>query len=148
MLSGAFYDPKDPTLEAMRHQARARALTQQYNQTASTDAAGRLQLLTQLLGQAPQDLDIQPPFHCDHGVHIEVGAGVFMNFNCFKLDCARVSIGAQTMLGPMVQVYTATHPLDAAARCSGRELAQPIHIGRRVWLGGGGHRLSGGEHRR
>ena len=41
------------------------------------------------------------------------------------------------MLGPSGQLYTATHPLDAAARVAGPELAFPIHIGSRVWIGGG-----------
>jgi maltose O-acetyltransferase len=33
--------------------------------------------------------------------------------------------------------YTATHPLDAAARRSGLEYALPVTIGDGVWLGGG-----------
>jgi maltose O-acetyltransferase len=135
MLAGELYDPSDPVLVAMRHQARQ--LTSEYNRTASTDAAGRQSLLETLLGQSGVGLDLQPPFFCDYGAHIEVGANVFMNFNCIILDCAKVVLGDQVMMGPNVQLYTATHPLDAAARCSGRELAAPIHIGRRVWLGGG-----------
>jgi maltose O-acetyltransferase len=50
---------------------------------------------------------------------------------------ARRLIGDQAQLGPGVQLLTATHPLDAAARTAGPELAQPITIGPRAWLGGG-----------
>jgi maltose O-acetyltransferase len=52
------------------------------------------------------------------------------------LDPAPIVIGRQTFLGPSVQLYTATHPLDAAARVAGPELAKPIVIGARVWIGG------------
>ena len=45
--------------------------------------------------------------------------------------------GAQAPLAPGVQLLTATHPLDAEARAAGPELAHPITIGPRAWLGGG-----------
>ncbi|KTY97558.1 maltose O-acetyltransferase, partial [Salmonella enterica subsp. arizonae serovar 18:z4,z23:- str. CVM N9135] len=33
-------------------------------------------------------------------------------------------------------IYTATHPLDAVERNSGRELGKPVTIGNNVWIGG------------
>jgi maltose O-acetyltransferase len=62
---------------------------------------------------------------------------VYFNFNCVVLDVAPVTIGDNVMFGPAVQVYTATHPLDADARRSGREFAKPIAIGDDAWIGGG-----------
>jgi maltose O-acetyltransferase len=38
---------------------------------------------------------------------------------------------------------TADHPRDAAGRASGLEFGRPIHIGRNVWIGGGGIILPG-----
>lgn len=46
-----------------------------------------------------------------------------------------MNIGAHVFFGPGVQIYTPTHPLDAAARRVG-ESAHPITIGDDVWLGG------------
>ena len=46
-------------------------------------------------------------------------------------------------MGPAVQFYTATHPLDADARRSGLEDARPIRIGSDVWVGGGAIILPG-----
>jgi maltose O-acetyltransferase len=40
------------------------------------------------------------------------------------------------LLGPRVQIYTATHPLDAGERDRGLESAEPVTIGERVWIGG------------
>lgn len=40
------------------------------------------------------------------------------------------------MLGPSVQIYTATHPITPMERNSGKEYAKPIIIGNNVWIGG------------
>lgn len=40
------------------------------------------------------------------------------------------------MLGPNVQIYTATHPLDETLRNSGAEFGKPISFGNSVWIGG------------
>jgi maltose O-acetyltransferase len=61
---------------------------------------------------------------------------VFFNFNCVVLDVARVTVGDYTLFGPAVQIYTATHPLDAELRRR-QEFARPIDIGSDVWIGGG-----------
>ncbi|MCL4140400.1 UNVERIFIED_CONTAM: hypothetical protein GTU68_038016 [Idotea baltica] len=60
-----------------------------------------------------------------------------MNYNCCILDVAEVTIGNRVMFGPNVQIYTATHPLDAKTRASWLEFAKPITIGDDVWIGGG-----------
>lgn len=62
---------------------------------------------------------------------------MFVNFGAVFLDPARITIGEQSQLGPYVQLLTADHPRDAAARAAGPESAHPINIGARVWLGGG-----------
>jgi maltose O-acetyltransferase len=62
---------------------------------------------------------------------------VFFNFNCVVLDVMPVTIGDRTLFGPAVQIYTATHPLDATLRSQGLESARPVTIGSDVWVGGG-----------
>ena len=49
----------------------------------------------------------------------------------------KVDIGDHVLVGPNVQIYTATHPLDAKTRNSWLEYAKPISIGDDVWIGGG-----------
>lgn len=134
MLAGLPYDPADPVLAAMR--LRARTLCQRLNQLPPADRAGRESTLAELFGR-PVTAVVTPPFQCDYGVHIELGEQVYFNVDCVVLDVARVRIGAHTMFGPGVHLYTATHPLDAAQRRSGLESAQPIDIGQDVWVGGG-----------
>lgn len=89
-----------------------------------------------MFGAIGENVWIEPPFFCDYGQNIRVGANVFFNFNCVVLDVAPVEIGDNVLFGPNVQIYTATHPIDAATRRSGLEFGKPIRIGSDVWVGG------------
>ena len=80
---------------------------------------------------------ITPPFQCDYGYNITLGEGVYFNVNCVVLDVAPVRIGARTLMGPGVQLYTASHPMSPEERAGGLELGVPITIGEDVWIGGG-----------
>lgn len=134
MLAGELYDSTDPQLVAERR--RARDLTRVFNGTTASEGPRRKQLLTELLGAVGTHIGIEPPFFCDYGYNIFLGDNVFFNFNSVVLDVMRVEIGSNTMFGPNVQIYTATHPLDAAERRSGLEYAKAIKIGCDVWVGG------------
>ena len=79
----------------------------------------------------------KPPFYCDYGYNIKIGDVFFANFGCVILDVNRVEIGDNVLIGPNVQIYTATHPVDPAERLSLLETSKPIRIGNNVWIGGG-----------
>ena len=135
MLSGRLYHASDPELAAMRR--RARRLTHAYNTSGPDDRAERTRWLGELLGALGDGVVIEPPFHCDYGVHIRIGAGVFVNFGCVILDCNSVDIGAGTQIAPRVVISAATHPVDPDERRKGPEMAYPVTIGRNVWIGAG-----------
>ena len=134
MLAGEMYDPMDP--ELVEGRLNARLLFQKINLIQDDEKPRRDTLFYELMGEAGPDLWIEPPFYCDYGYNIKLGKQVFMNFNCCILDVMEVKMGDRVMLGPQVQIYTATHPLEAKARSSGREFAKPITIGNDVWIGG------------
>src|ERR1700722_18993313 len=134
MLAGELYDASDVGWAEMRGEARV--LLARFNGVLSAAGGGRVLVFGDLLGRC-SSIDIQPPFFCDYGKHILVGANCFMNFNCVILDCGWVRIGDNVQFGPAVQVYTAYHPLVAAERIKGPELASPVTIGDNVWIGGG-----------
>jgi len=48
-----------------------------------------------------------------------------------------IRIGSNVLFGPNVQIYTASHPIDALERRKGLEFAKPISIGDDCWVGGG-----------
>jgi maltose O-acetyltransferase len=141
MLSGALYDAADPQLVAERR--RARDLLHALNGSRDGQRELRMDLLRRLVGAAGDGVWIEPPFFCDYGSNITLGDRVYFNFNCVVLDVARVTIGSDTMFGPAVQIYTATHPLGYRERRAGLEAGKPIVIGSDVWVGGGAILLPG-----
>lgn len=141
MIAGELYLPSDAQLTAER--LRCRQLLRSFNGSDPADEEGRARTLRSLLGHAGHDAFIEPPFHCDYGYNIRVGARFYANFLCVILDPAAVDIGDDVFFGPGVHIYTATHPVDAAERVRGPELARPVRIGSRVWIGGGSILLPG-----
>ena len=135
MLSGELYNAADPLL--VRERLNARALTHQLNVTHYGDKSAYRRILSELMPNAAPDTYVEPPFFCDYGYNIYTGEKVYLNFNCVVLDVMPVQIGSNTMFGPFVQIYTATHPVDALERRKGPELAMPITIGEDCWIGGG-----------
>ena len=134
MLAGELYDPLDADL--VRARDRARDLCQDLNATREGQAEERRRILRALFGSGGDDVWMQPPFFCDYGANIFLGKKCFFNFNCVVLDVCRVTIGDYTLFGPAVQIYTATHPLNAELRRK-QEYGKPIEIGSDVWVGGG-----------
>lgn len=135
MLAGELYDPRDMQLSAERR--RARLLLKDLNDTRDDQAEERGRLLRELIPSQGIDTWVEPPFYCDYGSNIILGDKVFFNFNCVILDVAVVRIGSRVLFGPSVQLYAATHPLDADERRTGLELGKAIEIGDDAWLGGG-----------
>lgn len=134
MLGGELYDPFDAELVLARE--RARDLCQELNATREKDQAARRRILVELFGKGGESVWMQPPFFCDYGSNMHLGERVFFNFNCVVLDVCEVRIGNFTLFGPAVQIYTATHPMNAALRRN-QEFGKPIEIGDDVWVGGG-----------
>jgi maltose O-acetyltransferase len=134
MLASELYDPLDPDLIASRD--RARDLCQALNATREAQREERRAIVRELFGAGGDSVWVQPPFFCDYGSNILLGERVFFNFNCVVLDVCEVRVGDYTLFGPAVQIYTATHPMNAELRRE-REFAKPIVIGADVWVGGG-----------
>jgi len=99
--------------------------------------------LRDLFGTIGDNCAVLPPFLCDYGCNVQAGARLFMNFGCIVLDCAAVTIGDDVHIATAVQIITATHPLDPTERASGWELARPVRIGHRAWIGSGAILLPG-----
>ncbi|MES2772667.1 MAG: sugar O-acetyltransferase [Bacteroidota bacterium] len=135
MLAGELYNALDKQLTDER--IKARLLLKQLNDSGEDEMREGENILKQLMPNAGGGLWLQPPFYCDYGTNIILGEKVFFNFNCVVLDVAQVTIGSRTLLGPNVQIYTATHPLNYLERASGLEFGKPIWIGEDVWIGGG-----------
>ncbi len=135
MLAGDLYQAWEPSLEEDRRICRTR--TDVYDRSGHLSAEERLGLLRGMLGAVGDGCEIVPPFRCDYGTYITIGERSFVNTGAIMLDCAPITIGSEVLLAGGVQLLAATHPLDAATRRAGWELALPITIGDGAWLGGG-----------
>jgi maltose O-acetyltransferase len=141
MLAGELYRPSDP--EILADQASAKQWMVRYNAALAASPSERRGLLAERLASVGDGAVIRPPFHCDYGFNIHLGADVFLNFNCVILDVVEVRIGAGTQIGPAVQIYAADHPRDEETRRAGLEFGRPVRIGEHVWIGGGAIVLPG-----
>lgn len=80
---------------------------------------------------------VEGPVYLDYG-HVKLGKGVFVNSYSTWIDTCTISIGARTMFGPHVSLYSGGHPLDPELRngLKGPEFGKEIHIGEDCWIGG------------
>ncbi|MGQ4517023.1 maltose acetyltransferase domain-containing protein [Streptomyces sp. DW26H14] len=134
MLAGDWYIADDD--ELAEDTRRRIALCAAFNDETA-GGPERRKALEELLGSVGEDVGIRPPFHCDYGSYISIGARTFINFNAVFLDAAPITVGADCQFGPNIQLLTPNHELDTERRRAGWENAAPITIGDNVWLGGG-----------
>jgi maltose O-acetyltransferase len=155
MLSGEFYNPRDPELLEMYHATRKLLL--EFNQLDSKNAKRRNKLVRELLGEVGAGVWIESPFYCNYGKNISIGEHTFVNMNCVFLDDGYIKIGKNGLIAPSVQIYTATHPVSASERIVSlgrgnvgseqsssnstqmpkyRTYSKPVSIGDNVWIGG------------
>ena len=139
MLAGERYNCLHPDLKAERDTVKK--LLRRYNR--SETGAERRTLLERLLRRVGQGAIVEPPFYCTYGKNTTLGDHVYLNFLCTILDNSEVRIGSHAMIGPGVQIYTAAHPLRAADRNEGWEVAKPVAIEDNVWIGGSAILLPG-----
>ncbi|MEG0296902.1 MAG: sugar O-acetyltransferase [Clostridium sp.] len=137
MLDGdlyvAFGEFGDSLFKERQH---AKVINHKYNNMIE-DIDGRNKLLKDLLGGIGEKFFVEPPFRCDYGYNIFIGENFYSNYNLVILDCAKVTIGDNVLIGPNVNIFGAGHPVHEKIRNAGYEYAFPVTIGDNVWIGGG-----------
>jgi len=143
MLAALHYNSRDP--ELIERYYLVRKLLLKLNNSSLIDSDQRNELFTSLLGRIGDNVWIETPFFCDYGEHIYIDEGTFINVNAIFLDNNIINIGKNGLIGPGVQLLTASHPLSARERLitsngnlktSYKTFSKPIHIGDNVWIGG------------
>ena len=136
MLAGQWYDANfDANL--IEERAFVKDLCLEFNLTRMQDLSRRRKILREILPNVNADaVEILSPFMVDYGYNIYLGAGTFLNHNCYLMDCAQIRLGKKVFVGPNCGFYTAIHPLDSVKRAEGLERAEPIVIDDDVWIGG------------
>lgn len=134
MISGKPYKSFDE--ELLKERQYAKEVIFDLNSLRPNQVEERNVILKSLLGKTKDKFFIESPFRCDYGYNIEIGENFYSNYNLIILDCAKVTIGDNILIGPNVGIYTAGHPLHYEIRNQEYEYAFPITIGDNVWIGG------------
>lgn len=134
LQNGLIYNDFDADLFERR--VVAKKLFRAYNKSGDDETELRTQLMHQLFKNVGKNVWIEPDFRCEFGKNISIEDDVYINFGCVILDCAEITIGSHTLLGPNIGLYAANHSTDATERINGGCYGKPIHIGKNVWLGG------------
>lgn len=133
MINGELYFAGDEQLAKDR--AYCKDLCYDFNMLRPSQTEKQEELIRKIVGKAGKYVFFTAPFQCDYGYNIEIGDGFYANHNIVILDCAKVTIGDNVLIGPNCCIATAAHPLDEEQRNQGLETASPITIGNSVWLG-------------
>lgn len=149
MLSGKLYNPADGELEKIRTYVHSQL--KRYNLSEDGEQELRRGILEDITGALGEHVVIQPPVCFDYG-NLFIGDGSFINFRFTAIDCAKIEIGENVLIGPGVTVATAMHPMLADERRTKRhpdgkiygiEYALPVRIESHVWIGSGAVILPG-----
>lgn len=140
MLAGLPYNSRDS--ELLRRYHKVRELLNAFNQSSSDNYERKSEIFKSLFGSVGEDVWIEAPFYCDYGEQIYIGNHVFINYSCVFLDSNTITINDHVLIGPGVQIYTASHPLKADERININEksyltTSKPVEIGEQCWIGGG-----------
>jgi acetyltransferase-like isoleucine patch superfamily enzyme len=154
MLTGELYKPYDNQLQDERakctsglysfnnnrdvsQQERVRQLRKIFEEQATANHNGQQQVALQRIGKG---VFIDPPFRCDYGYNIIIGADVAIESGCFISDPCEVKIGANTMIGPDVHIMGKQFPIEPNLRngaLHGKARGFRIIIGEGVNISGG-----------
>ena len=122
--------------ELLTERQYAKELIFDFNALRPSEVEKRNSIIKELFGQTVEPFFIEPPFRCDYGYNISIGANFYANYNLTILDCGKVTIGANVFIAPNVSLFTAGHPIHFEPRNQEFEYAIPILIGNNVWIGG------------
>ena len=120
-------------LEFHAFSQRAMKLTceMNYNYHTPEELRSLMSKLTQ--SEIDETFGIFPPFYTDCGINIHIGKNVFINSGCKFQDQGGIFIDDGALIGHNVVIATLNHDMNPTKRAS--MIAQPIHIGKNVWIG-------------
>lgn len=134
MQNDMVYDDFDKDL--FNRRVDAKNIFNEFNMTTDEDVDKRKELLKELFGSIGENVYVEPTFKCEFGKNIYIGNNVYINFGAVLLDCSKITIGNDVLIGPNVGMYSANHSIDPEERANGALIGGKITIGDKVWIAG------------
>ena len=122
--------------EMQKKHLEVQSLCHKFSSLDPKKVTKRKQLIKEIVNSIGENFVIEQPFHCDYGYFITIGENFYANYNLTILDTAEIKIGDNVFIGPNVNIYAATHPIDKERRNQNLEKGIPVTIGNSVWIGG------------
>lgn len=97
MINGKSYRASGEELFSERQHAKEMLFD--FNSLRPTQIDNRNEIIRNLFGKVGGSFFIEPPFRCDYGYNISIGENFYANYNCIILDCAKVTIGDNVVIG-------------------------------------------------
>ncbi len=152
MIAGRPHSGGDPYLFELK--ATAAAAKARLDATSNEDIPARIEASKDLFAEGSGPCLVLSPFNIQYGRHVKIGNWCFVNFGATFLDSNHITLGDFVAVGPNVQFITDTHPIRPEDRFqpAGRgdelpfkvvNLAHPITVGDRAWIGAGAIILPG-----
>nr|WP_288193368.1 sugar O-acetyltransferase [uncultured Methanobrevibacter sp.] len=107
-----------------------------YNRIPAEDTEAQQKQLKKMLGRIGDKVEIMRPFQCDNCKNITIGNNFTGNYNLVILDCNKVTIGDNVMIGPNTLITSVGHPISPKGRREHLGVTDPVTIGNDVWIGG------------
>lgn len=141
MEQGRLYTDMCEELEKERE--RCKELLYDFNHSRPSEVKKRQQLLNEVLGEAGEELWVEPPLRMAYGSKTHIGNYTYINFNLVVVDDGEVWIGDHVMIAPNVTITATGHPAAPKLREKGMQFSIPVRIGNNVWIGSGAIILPG-----
>jgi galactoside O-acetyltransferase len=137
---------KTPEFRAILHQIKvATRLSAKLSTFCMDEPESIKEVFEELTGkQVGESFTLIPPFFAEYGLNITVGRAVFIGYDCTFTGWGAIDIADEVMIASKVNLVTAGHPVDPAKRRAYAS-AEPITIGRNVWIGAAATILPGVE---
>ena len=128
---GVPHNTNDESLLCARVQANK--YNHRFNTTSPSAFAERSAILSELLAKS-KGVQVASTFYTEYGCHTYIGKGTFLNHNVSIIDACPVHIGNQVLLGPTSVISSVVGRFTAGPDAD-HEVAIPITLGHRVWVG-------------
>ena len=141
LKNGETIPADDPDAYKLREETYAsKELLDRMNQ--SSDPSEIRNILGMLTGSTiHESTAVFTPLYINYGKSIDIGANVFINFDCIFLGLGGITIEDGVLIAPRVSLLSEGHPIHPADRQS--LVPGPIHIGKNAWIGAGSTILPG-----
>ena len=131
--SGELYDDFNPEIDQARQESFA--ICRRYNELINHENKYCPELLAAYFKAFGKDVRIEADFLTEFGFNLALGDRVHIMHDVKIIDCAPVTIGSDTTIGPNCGIYTASHAENPSLRAQHYCYEKPIEIGENVALG-------------